>query len=60
LTLDEFMAQLDEEPTSFTLRLAIADWLREHGEDDLAYAFEWAAKWDIQPRCLQWAKMILV
>jgi hypothetical protein len=49
MTLDEFMTQLDEDPSTFGLRLAIADWPRERGDDELAHGFEWAASPLAQP-----------
>jgi uncharacterized protein (TIGR02996 family) len=41
---EPFSPKIEESPTDRRLRLVLADWLRDQGDDDFTYAFEWAAK----------------
>jgi uncharacterized protein (TIGR02996 family) len=59
MTQDEeqqaFFAQIEADPADKTTKLVFADWLYEHGDVDLGYAFQWAASRDLNP---EWLKTI--
>jgi uncharacterized protein (TIGR02996 family) len=44
LVRKEFLDAIWKSPGNFTLMLIFADWLRDQGEAELAFAFSWAAK----------------
>lgn len=45
----EFERGLDAEPENWNLRLVYADWLDEHGDQELAFAQRWMAKYQKRP-----------
>lgn len=40
---EAFWAKIEENPADAACKLVFADWLEEHGEEDLAYCMRWCA-----------------
>lgn len=46
-----FLADIEANPRDPAPKLAFADWLRDQGQTQLAYAYEWAARRGRHPAC---------
>jgi uncharacterized protein (TIGR02996 family) len=53
LTSRDFLAAIEADPNDPEPKLAMADWLEENDQPDLAYCYRWCAKHGRHPQCRQ-------